>query len=325
MARIFNDGGELGDMLFWSAYTGSITSTEKRSGTYSYTNNNNENTKNIPNLSEFYLRVGFKRASTGFTVSWYNLTSNLGYITVNGISYCEAYVNGSKVSTGSGLVSLADWNLLELRFLLSDTGIIQTKLNGVSDINYSGDTRPSSYTYIDNLHFGAAGSTTVYTDDYALNDTTGTVDNSWCGDGHYEFLVANAEGDTLQWTPSSGGVHYAMVDDVPSDGDTTYITTSGTGLRDMFNLASFTDTNKTILRIFPEGRAKDAQAIASEIKLGIKTNGTVYLGSGIVLSSVYSKVVGSDYFTYPASGTIWTKDVIDSIQFVTERENSVVS
>ncbi len=330
MARVFTDGAEFGDMLFWDTYGNAfVTATQKRTGNYSYRfDNGNYATKNVSNLSEIYLRFGFYISETNahrITVRFRNSTTILLHITQNVSSNkLEAYVNNVLVATGPNIYNTGQWNLVEVYIKIDDSGNIQTKLNGLSDINYSGDTKPGSDTYVDNLYFindtGSGGGPWI--DDLALNDTGGGSDNSWCGDGHIEILNP-ITGGTYAWTGSDGDSvdNYALIDDIPPNSDTDYIKSSTATQQDIHTLSDFTGAGKIPVRVWAECRAKDNDATSGQIKLGFKTDGTVYLSaSARTLSGNYARVIGDDAKVNPFDSGAWEDADLDAIQFVVECE-----
>lgn len=320
MTRIFTDGAEFGDTLFWDDSTNvSASATTPRSGAYCYSAR--ECAKNFPALSELYFRWGIDCDYVWGTTTLffrYNTTTIFKLIEGTG-HYLEAYVGASKVATGT-VMMVDNWNTIEVHLLINDsTGKIQVKVNGLLDIDYTGDTQPGSDTAVNNLYVSNGGSYAI--DDLALNDTNGSFDNSWCGDGHIEILVPNADGDVNDWMGSDGDKtnNWQLVDEIPSTGDTDYVTTSGYGIQDMYNLGAFTDTNKVITRIIPAVRVKDASALGGVMKVGYKTGGVVYLGSGEAIPNVYTELLGSSARVNP-SGLAWTKAELDALQIVIECE-----
>ena len=336
MTRLITDGAEMGDMLFWT-YISNITSctvqlvsTYGGSGVYIYQVADTPYVyKNIIELSECYFRIRVR--GDPFTrndgveakhIAFYKDGTLIAHFGPDHSQHYSFYVNGSEVAIGTPTHSDATWYLVEGYFKMSDTsgsGIL--KVNGITEIEYGGDTKPGTATTFNRILLSGAGSgmgsPLTKWDDIALNDTSGSVDNSWCGEGRIEKLAVNDNGDLNEWTPSSGSA-WQCVDDIPPNGETDYITSRVSGQRDMFNLTAFTDTNKTIRRIWIDSRAEDYAAMASKIKVGLKTSGSVFMGAEDTLPSAYKRVASGEFLVDPTSGKVWTKTELDALQAVVE-------
>jgi hypothetical protein len=321
MARVFTEGFEIGDTLFWNASAdgGGIISTNPRSGTYATeTNSATGATKTFTGLSELYLRFGWRATSTdntSYRFRFRNSTTSLVQIRVTG-GGLAAYVGTTLVATG-GITTLQanTWYLFEFHIKIADSGgRIEAKIDGILDIDYTGDTKPGTATTVDNIYL--VDSSTGAVDDLAMNDTTGATDNSWCGDGRVIALTPNANGDSSQFVGSDGNStdNYLLVDETPSDGDTTYVATSGVGYVDMYNLSDTGLTSKTILRVWPEARAREAVAASGTFQLGVKTGGTEYWSSTQTLLTSYARFLGTVHTTNPQTGVAWTIADLDAIQ-----------
>lgn len=327
MTRIFTDGAEIQDLLFWNTYAAlSISTTQYRSGAASYYIAGWAK-KNITDVSELYLRFAVRANSiSGVILRFYKGSNVIARLDVDSSSkFLKGYTGdaGTLIGTGSTYISSNVWYLIEIHYKVDDSnGIFHLYADGIQQFSFTGDTKPGSDTTIDSMTFYSISGDYTYYDDLAMNDTSnvdGKNDNSWCGDGHIEILTPNAEGDVLQWNTSTGGTHYTLVDDNPPDSDTSYVASSGIGSKqDMYNLTSFTDTNKSISRIFVEARAKDFSTAASVLKLGIKTGGNVYLSSGTILPASYTLIKGEEYLINPIGSGIWTKADLDALQIVIE-------
>lgn len=328
MTRIFTDGAEMGDRLFWNTYSANfvVSTTVKRSGAYSYysgTNANNYAQKNITAVSELYWRFALRVPSSTSTLSYHRLrngTTIIGVIrpnlSTNVITY---YVGGGAVGTGTIPIIYNTWYLIEVYYKVADSGgRFVVKIDGVTDIDYTGDTKPSTQTTIDNVyHSTPTNGHAFYIDDLALNDTSGASDNSWCGDGNIVALVPNGDA-SVQWTPSTGADNYAMVDEVPADNDTTYVESSTNGHKDYYDLTDFDGAGKTIRRIWVEARARDTVAEADGVKLGVKAGATESLSAAKSLSTSYTRQIGDDLVANPDDSAEWGDADLDALQLVVE-------
>ncbi len=112
--------------------------------------------------------------------------------------------------------------------------------------------------------------------------------------------------------------NYLLVDEMPPDGDTTYVETDTASTQDQYHVEDYDGTGREIVRVWTEARARSTEPTGETIKLGIKTGGYVFLGSGVSLINQYVRVVGDDYYENPDTSTGWTDSDLDGIQVVIE-------
>jgi hypothetical protein len=319
MARLFTEGFEMGDLLFWSTLNGgTILTTPVRSGSYAcYLSNC---VRNVPNLSEFYLRFGYHSDAYELTtprLQWRNSSTVVGNLrTINNVLVAQTS-SGTTVATG--VTTLVDniWYVIEIYIKIADSGgRIVVKLDGVTEIDFTGDTKPSTQTYIDNLNFPNLTGADSNIDDLALNDTTGTVDNSWCGDGHVIKKIVAGNGLVSQLTNSAGNQdnNYSFVDDYPSDGDTSYVETSTLNAYDLYALELFDVTGITINRAYVEARSRDTVAVGGLLALGIRTSSSQYWSTDKSLLTTYTAIKGPEYLLNPLTALPWTISEISDLQ-----------
>lgn len=318
MARLFTEGLEMADPLAFHSVYGAVTFTTatKRSGAYGLQLGYRDSWAkvDITDTNELFIRLPINAAS-GIMLYWLSdVTTSMGYISANASHLMEVRVGTTLVATGAKVLSTSGWDLVEIRIKIADSGgIIQTKVNGIDDINYSGDTKPSTATNISFIQFFGNGH--VF-DDIAINDTSGAVDNSWCGDGHVIALVPNVNGDLSQLTGSDGNStdNYLLVDETPSNSDTDYVEGSTVDEKDLYNLAASGLSNVNISRVWGESRSKDTVTAGGLLAITIKTEGTEYDSGDIALSTSYTAIKGPEYLVNPQTGIAWTVAELDALQ-----------
>ena len=322
MTRIYTDGAEFQDLLFFSSTSGSPTAdtTTFRSGLASYKMDNNESgSKSITALSEAYFRLAFYiSADPGTILSWYSGATVLGSLRRNSTSkFLELYTStGTLVDTGAIAIQATTWYVIEVHVNIHDsTGALDVRVDGVDDAAFAGDTKPGAATTFDLILYHG-GANTSYYDDLAMNDTAGGSDDSWCGDGKVILLKPNANGDVSGLTGSDADStdNYLLVDDFPHDTDTTYTEGSVTDDYDSYNLAASGLTSVSILRVFAECRARDTVAEGGTMALMLETNATEYTGSDQALLTSYLSYKGTQYTTNPQTTIAWTVAELDALQ-----------
>jgi len=324
MARLFTDGAEMGDTLFWStpaSVTNVTTSPRSGSRCYQLSANGGTCSRSFSPLSEVFGRTAFY-VSSAFNsqdnhLIWRSGVVVMGSIRINtGTAKLEAYVGASTlVATGVGTLQVNSWYSLEYHIVIGLGGSITCKIDGITDLTYSGNTIVSSVSTIDNIGFGktgTSGSTSRY-DDIALNDTTGGVDNSWTGDGKVVMIRPTAAGDVTQLTPSAGA-NWECVDETPPN-QTDNVSSATAGQYDLYNCGTITlAANEVINRILVTARARENSATGDSIALGVKTGGTEFFGSNQAVTTVYSYYAGSDLTTNPDTAAAWAQADIDALQ-----------
>jgi hypothetical protein len=328
MARVFTEGFEMGDKLFFNSISNAsdVATDQVRSGTYSFKflQQTIGATKIISGLSEFYFRMGFRTSSLLYIpqLQWRNSTTILGSMRFNSSTNSIDIYTGTSTKVADGTISLTvdTWCLIELHIKIADSGgVITVKIDGVEDAEFTGDTKPGSATVVDNLTWVTPNNSfNVWIDDLALNDTTGGADDSWCGDGYVVALTPNGD-VSKQWTPSAGSDNYAMVDEKPADNDTTYIETSTNGHQDHYSLTDFDGAGKTVLRVWAEARARDTVADADGVKLGVYSGTTESMGGTVQLLTTYTKqILGTAMTVNPDDSAAWEDADLDALELVIE-------
>lgn len=149
------------------------------------------------------------------------------------------YNDGATViGSPSSTLSTATWYMLELKIDRSPAAgsqIIDARLDGTSFASASNLTITNAtdgFTVGIDLEGEGASVGTVYFDDIAVNDSTGSAQTSWPGSGKIVHLRPNAAGDTTAWTND-----YTFVDEITPN-DATDFANAGTtiGNKDEHNI-----------------------------------------------------------------------------------------
>lgn len=135
-----------------------------------------------------------------------------------------------------------------------------------------------------------------------LNGNTSTL-TGFLGDVDIDALIPIAD-HTVQWTPSAGSTHYMLVDEIPPDDDTTYVSSNTTNQVDDFEFQQITGFSGNLLGaqlcIYAKKDAEGSRTIEGTV------GGTAQNNNNGLEQYLYDYY---DYFIFPLdsdNGTPWT-------------------
>jgi len=177
------------------------------------------------NWGNFNLRL----SSTG------QIAAGAGYSTILG-------------QTTDPALSTDNWHYIEVKVVVHDTaGSYEIRVDGVTVLN---DTNVDTRGVDEDSEIVQFKPQVVNQelDDIYICDTDGTTNNDFLGRVVIEGIFPSADGDASDWTPASGTDNYAMVDDTPTDDDTSYVENNIQGDEDLYDYGNLsTITTEPIL------------------------------------------------------------------------------
>lgn len=131
-------------------------------------------------------------------------------------------------------------------------------------------------------------------------------------------MAPDGDGNYTGWTGAFGDV-----DEIASDGDTTYITTSSANTKESVTLESTTAAGVvgTIKAVKVQALVRD-EGGASSMRVFLRTGGTDYNGNSIDPGSSYVNL-GHVWETNPNTGVAWTAADLDGLEIGVENINAV--
>jgi hypothetical protein len=230
----------------------------------------------------------------------------------------EVYRGGTYLNRATGQsIGIDTWKYVEFRVKCHNTnGEYELRINEQVVLSDTAlNTQAGANPYHNGFGFVALSSSAgPIFDDFYLLDSSGTVNNTFLGNMRVCTLRPDSDGDSSAWTPNSGA-NYAMVDEVQSDDDSTYVEGATSGDKDLYHYESLpqvTDAIKAV-QIVTECRETDAQTF--NIQMPVKSGALEDDGSGQVVGS-------SDYVqrfrlmdVNPITGLPWTIAEVNAAQF----------
>lgn len=356
MSRLYTEGFELGTDAYSytvklsSLATSSVSSSEKRTGGYSLKIDLNQNSSGyvayqnpLTEGGEFFWRLAFMYKNVKSlpstlvpllelrdgnqpvnTVVFDPSTRKIDILSGGTANSVGLRIDGSTFFSSNSMPEMIEgnWYILQGRhYAHSSTGNIVLKVNGVTVASYTGNT--ASGAAIDNFQYGSRplGSLTgtgfdIYLDDIAVNNASGTRENSYPSLGGVYCLKPVSDGAASDWTRSSGTANYQAVDELPPN-TTDYVYASASGSQDLYGVSSLPTEVTSVSLVQPIAIVSLASAGSSSVGALLRHETTNYRSgdTGIVnVTPSYVAVRGSVYYEVAGGSGAWTPEQVNALQ-----------
>ena len=237
-------------------------------------------------------------------------------------------ITGTVLATSAVCITAGAWHHVEM-FWESATGASGVNADGTVIVKVDEATVISLVGNVDNvstanLHasqvyiFGnspVGGATGMYLDDVFAWDTTTSENNDFLGDKDILPYYTDADGATVEWTPSSGTDHYEMVNYSASepDGDTSYLQAGVNGDVEELEVETIPASIQNIVAAVMFNVAKKTDAAACAFTPALISNAAVGSGSAHTLTEgyvYYYDPIALD----PDTSTAWTAATLGAAQ-----------
>ena len=327
--RIFIDGFEAGSLLLWDEIGDPATvaaGVEGMDGGYCADLSDSEAyiSRSIAAIGELYMAFRWRCTAeeNQSVLTFYSgsevqcsLKNNFGFV-------MEAWrgnqSTGTLLATGVRELVKDTTYLVEVHVKIDDSsGVFAVKIDGLSDIAFSGDTKhSSSSSTVDKIRLGY----NTYYYGYQYFDNVVLDDAGWIGETFIQVLVPNAAGNDTDWSPSAGD-NYACVDEVPASED-DYVFASAAGKRDLYNLASLSGTISSVLCVQAQSTVKKTGTPAGDhLKLAVRTGGEVFYGDSEEIPTETTSLLHV-WELNPDTEAAWQTSEVNALQAGFETANS---
>ena len=226
----------------------------------------------------------------------------------------KAYVDGGLVESGTRIHDLSSMSHVEMRFDIADAGHLQLWHDGLLEIDYSGDTKPSAATDISHIYIAQD------TNAHNLWLTNLYINDARCYERIVEGCTVDADAGTNDWDTSAGVDHYAMVDEAPPDDATTYLETGIDAEQELFEHPALTLTDLSGFDVMVWGRIQKTSALATlQTKLLIESNASQGLGDAEDLVQTW-EYYNTYYAQDPDGPAAWDLAAINAATFGVDAE-----
>lgn len=231
----------------------------------------------------------------------------------NGSLYLQMQHTTTRVISSGGAPA-GVWTYVELSFDFQTGGSVnfQIRVNGTLTASVNAD--PHYYNEdIVQMRFTGMGTAGVKLDNVVLMDTTGTSFNGYLGPVAVRAVFAAQDTPQKQFVPLTGTDNFAMLDETPHDGDTSYVSSGASGARDLYRIQGGV-VGGAVKAVMPFTRAREADAAGRQIRLVTQSGGTVRVSDNRPLTDAYA-LQYEVLETNPATGLAWTPAEVDAAEF----------
>lgn len=193
----------------------------------------------------------------------------------------------------------------------NSTGTVDYYLNGENVGSYTGLDTIEQGTSCDSIYLGyAAFYQTTWRSNVRISDIY--IDDATVhGPMEVWYQAADTAGTASNFTPLAS-TNQSQVDDIGSDGDTTYNSSTATTTLDQ--IAHGDSLNVAPLALQPMVMARYVPTGSANIKVGVLSGATHDQDSAVGLGSTYDGVQGKIYETDPNTASAWTAANADAAE-----------
>jgi hypothetical protein len=189
-------------------------------------------------------------------------------------------------------------------------------------VAFGGDTNDGGGTFnrLAAGHLGVSGWSSGAVDDLVWFDTTGELAPAAISDYRLYAIEPTGNGNYNEWDGSDGNAtdNYLLVDEIPANDDTDYITTETANDTESFTMSTFTiPAGFAVEEVIPVAIARKIDALGTlGLKLGTRLSGTDNLSSTKALGTGYT--IYRERQTQTPAAANWTQSDIDNLEVVIE-------
>lgn len=237
------------------------------------------------------------------------------YLCTDGSGRLQArFQDGTVLATGTTPIVANAWHWVEFDTVINtpNNGSINVWLDDVQQIGFTGTTQSGGSPAINSLEWGnLVGGGQFQFSDWYVKNTIGKL-----GQCRVLLLIPSSDGAETQWTPSTPGPHFSLVNNIPPGGDTNYVEDTVANDVDCYGFTQLPYTPNVINALQTSFFARTTDATTREISPLLRIGGTDETGT---LQSMLTSFV--DYIqifeTNPKTTNPWSAADVNSSQYGT--------
>lgn len=316
----------------WAAINAAISTTRARTGTHSmeFGMQGPDNIRRVFGLAKTTVRFGaayffdaLPQASDAVFLSKFNDAGNAPQISIylastGAIRVFRGDSGGTLLATSTALLTANGWNHVETEVTIDDAaGAVECRLNGVTVVSLTGiDTKATANLetsqvvigHDQNIHQDALW----YVDDMVCSDDQGGTNDTFIGDVKVYTQFPDADTADVDWTPSSGGSRFAMIDEEDPDGDATYDEATDPGQKMGLSFPDVDASITQVVGVIMLHKTKKTDAGIANVQLTAESSGDTQDGTDRPMTEAYTlywDCIDQD----PHTGAPWTPSTVNAM------------
>ena len=274
----------------------------------------------VYNLSTIYFGIAIYKQEDG-TISvntTYPLITLIDESNINQVKLCANLNYGISVyrgdntllgSTANNLFSDNKWFYLEAKVTISATvGVVEIRINESQILNLTSQNTKNGSDYIRKIRFqGMYHDIDIYYDDLYIDDS------QFHGDCQVKAFNPDADGNSADFTRSTGSNDYECVDEVASNEDTDYIFSETLNHKSIFGIT--TGALNTIKGIQLNNHCRLEATGTRKITPIVRSGGTDYSGIETDVIPDSYKFESEVWELDPGDSNPWTQVKLEAAEF----------
>jgi hypothetical protein len=217
------------------------------------------------------------------------------------------------VATVSGIVQEGSWHYVELEATIdSGAGVLNLYKDGLAVATFTGNTGTGNASFIS---FGFSQQDIIG----GQQNYVGSYDDVYCknvatheGERRVQSLVPVSDA-AVAWTPLVAGSNYSEVNELPVNGDTSYVYASAVNTQDLYGISSLTGSPTAISAVQVRICARKDDAAGRTLSSVLKSGASVTVGPAFAVSASY-QYIRDIYPNDPNTSALWTGSGVDAAQ-----------
>lgn len=220
--------------------------------------------------------------------------------------------NGTALAnSGAYKLPLNEYHFIELDLLVANSGgTVNLRVDEISRVTFTGDTQNTANASVNQLQIGDTGSfsaaSTIRWADIYVN-ATGLV-----GDIRVDGYVPTSDGAHLDFTPSTGSSHFALLDESPHN-STDFVSSTVVGNKETLGI-TIPSTAGAFFAMAVNLFAAKTDAGARTIRPMVRHAGVDGVGSDVTLGS-FAYLPQQYLNTNPSTSADWTLAQLAAAEF----------